>query len=222
MSLHHKVMHQPRIRNQPSHANPEMMKNAWVICGPESSGSVFLAKTLSFATGHCEFFGQYSGYGYNSPSHCENLVLHRSLPYQRPKRFQASLNEEIAAFAGKYDCVNYILTTRDKSCSIQSKIRRFGGFLKEAEDDYATAFPFFEKLVDDDSCYIWSYESMVLLGRPYFLRMYRFFGIDSDFVPDIYDANAGYVKKCHLKHSIWHALNQHRKKAHQWCRNRVD
>jgi len=174
-----------------------MMKNAWVICGPESSGSVMVAKTVSFAIGHCNFFGEYSGYGYNSKGTCENLVLHRSIPYMRPKRFQDSLVEEIAAFSDKYERVNYSLTTRDKNCSIQSKMRRFGGSIKEAEEDYEIAVPFFERLVDDDNCFIWNYESMLLLGKPYFLRMYRFFGIKSDFVPEVYDANAPYIVKHH-------------------------
>jgi hypothetical protein len=199
-----------------------MMKNAWVVCGPESSGSVFVAKTLSFAIGHCDFFGQYSGYGYNSNDLCENLVLHRSLPYQRPKKFQNSLVEEIAAFSDKYERVNYILTTRDKSCSIQSKIRRFGGFFQEAEEDYKIAAPYFEMLSNDDRCFIWNYESMILLGYPYFLRMYRFFGIDSDFVPEIFDANAPYVKKSHLKHSIIHALTKSRKQVRKWYRGSFD
>jgi len=171
-----------------------MMKNCWIICGPESSGSVFLAKTISFVTGHCDFFGQYSGYGYNSNSACENLVLHRSIPYMRPKKFQDSLIEEIAAFSEQYERANYILTTRDKNCSIQSKIQRFGGSIKEAEDDYTLALPFFERLVNDDNCFIWSYETMLLLGKPYFQRMYRFFGIESDFSPEIYDGNAPYIK----------------------------
>ena len=180
------------------------MKNSWIICGPESSGSVFVAKIISFVTGHCDFFGQYSGYGYNSDIPCENLVLHRSLPYMRPKRFQDSLLEEIAAFSEKYERVNYILTTRGKNCSIQSKIQRFGGSIKEAEEDYAIASPFFESLVNDDNCFIWNYESMLLLGKPYFLRMYRFFGIESDFVPEIYDGNAPYIIKGNLRNLIKH------------------
>ena len=169
------------------------MKNSWVICGPESSGSVFIAKTISYAVGHCEFYGQYSGYGFNSKIHCENLVLHRSLPYKRPKRFQESLIEEISTFSDKYERVNYILTTRDKNCSIKSKMRRFKDSLTEANTDYITAAPFFERLTNDDRCFIWSYESMILLGKPYFLRLYRFFEIDSDFFPEIYDANAAYL-----------------------------
>ena len=172
-----------------------MMRNSWVVCGPESSGSVFLAKTISFVTGHCDFFGQYSGYGYNSDTPCENLVLHRSLPYKRPKRFQDALLEEVAAFSEKYERVNYILTTRDKNCSIKSKVRRFGGDLNEAEEDYATASPFFESLANDDSCFIWSYESMLMLGKPYFYRMYRHFDIQSDFVPEVYDGNTKYITK---------------------------
>ena len=171
-----------------------MMKNSWIICGPESSGSVLVAKTISFVTGHCDFYGKYSGYGFNSESACNNLVLHRSLPYMRPKIFQDSLIEEIATFSDKYERVNYILTTRDKSCSILSKIRRFGSNKKDAEKDYEIAAPFFEKLTGDDNCFIWSYESMLLLGKPYFFRMYRHFGIKSDFVPQIHDGNARYIK----------------------------
>jgi len=169
------------------------MKNCWVICGPESTGSVFVAKTISFVAGHCESFGQYSGYGYNSKIHCENLVLHRSLPYMRPKRFQDSLLGEIAAFSKKYERLNYILTTRDKNCSILSKIRRFGGSIKEAEEDYDIASPFFENLVNNDNCFIWNYETMILIGKPYFFRMYRHFGIKSNFAPEIYDGNAQYI-----------------------------
>ncbi len=171
-----------------------MMKNAWVICGPESSGSVLIAQVISFAAGHCDFYGQYSGHGFNSDSACENRVLHRSLPYKRPKRFQDFLIEEIATFAEQYERVNYVLTTRDKTCSLLSKVRRFGGSIKEAEEDYAMAAPFFQKLANDDNCFIWNYESMLLLGKPYFLRMYRFFDIESDFVPDIYDGNVPYIK----------------------------
>ena len=112
-----------RLNNKFVYANEsKMYKNAWVICGPESSGSVFLAKTISFAVQHCKFFGQYSGYGYNSKKLCENLVLHRSIPYKRPKQFQNALMKEIDKFKKEYEKVNFILTTRDQSCSIQSKI----------------------------------------------------------------------------------------------------
>lgn len=175
-----------------------MFKNSWVICGPESSGSVFIAKTISYVTGHCDFFGEYSGYGFNSNIPCENLVLHRSLPFRRrPKKFQDVLVKEISSFSNKYEFVNYILTTRDKNCSIKSKIRRFGGTIEEAEEDYRKAFQFFEQLVNDDNCFIWSYETMVMMGGPYFQRMYRFFSIESDFYPDIYDGNASYIKNGH-------------------------
>ena len=169
------------------------MKNSWVICGPESSGSVLIAKTISFAAGYCQFYGQYSGYGYNSDLPCENLVLHRSIPYKRPKKFQNLLIDEVSSFSNLYERVNYVLTTRDKNCTIQSKIHRFGGTIEEAEEDYAKAAPFFEQLANDDNCFIWSYESMLMLGKPYFLRMYRFFNIDSDFCPEFYDGNSPYI-----------------------------
>ncbi len=180
------------------------MKNSWVICGPESSGSALIAKTVSFATGHCDFFGQWSGYKYNSESACENLVLHSSLPCDRPRKFQDWLIKEVATFSEKYERVNYILTTRDRNCSIRSKILRFGDTKKEAEKDYEIVYSFFEELVNDDNCFIWSYETMILLGKPYFSKMYRFFGIESDFVPEIYDGNAPYIRN-HFSNPIKHA-----------------
>ena len=174
------------------------MKNSWVVVGPEGSGSSLMAKTISYALNHCSYFGQYSGYGFNNKKPCENYILHRSLPNRRPKKFQDTLRSEIREFSDKFEKVNYILTTRDINCSILSKITRFGGNITDAKQDYNKTLPYFEELVDNDNCYIWNYESMILLGRPYFMRMYRFFKIKSDFVPNIYDANSAYIKK-HIK-----------------------
>jgi len=171
------------------------MKNCWIICGPEGSGSVFIAKTISFATGHCEFFGQYSGSGRNSKTTCENLVLHRSVPYGRPKKFQNSLRNEIGKLSKHFDRINYVLTTRDKNCSTLSKLKRFKGSLEDADHDYWEALPFFQELATKDNCFIWNYETMVLLGAPYFIRMYRFFGIRSKYIPEVVDGNAKYFEK---------------------------
>ena len=37
--------------------------------------------------------------------------------------------------------------------------------------------------------FIWRYETMIMYGRPYFRRLYRFLGIESDFCPEVVDAN---------------------------------
>jgi len=110
-----------------------MLNNAWVVCGPESSGSVFLAKTLSFALKKCNFFGEYSGYGYNSNTSCENPVLHRSIPYMRPRKWDTDLMQEVSRFSPQFRRVkNYVLTTRCKQITILSKCRRFGDTMHTA------------------------------------------------------------------------------------------
>jgi hypothetical protein len=61
-------------------------KTCWIVCGPESSGSVLIAKTISHAIGASSQFSDYSGYGYNGEIGIDNLVLHRSIPFLRPKK----------------------------------------------------------------------------------------------------------------------------------------
>ncbi len=168
-------------------------RNCWIVCGPESSGSVLVAKTLSYAIGKCSFPGEYSGYGYNNNSICENLVLHRSIPYMRPKFWHQDLLNEISKFNSSFDKVNFILTTRDKNISLKSKMRRFGDDLLEAQEDILKASVFFDQLTLNPNTFIWSYESMVLLGKSYFKRMYNFFNIKSDYIPEIYDGNFPYI-----------------------------
>ena len=169
-----------------------MLDNAWVVCGPESSGSAFLAKTLSFALKKCSFFGEYSGYGYNSNTSCENLVLHHSIPYMRPRKWDTDLMQEVSRFSPQFRRVNYVLTTRCKQISILSKCRRFGDTMHAANDDYQKSIPFFQSLTENPSTFIWNYETMVLPKGSYFKRLYLHFGIDSNFVPAIKDDNAPY------------------------------
>ncbi len=169
-------------------------RNCWIVCGPESSGSSFLAKTLSYAIGKCSYPGEYSGYAYNNSYICENFVLHRSIPYGRPKHWAENLLHEIDSFKYKFEKVNFILTTRDRNISTLSKIKRFNENANEAQEDFKKASSFFHELTMDLNTYIWSYESMILLGDSYFKRMYKFFNIKSDYIPNIYDGNEPYIQ----------------------------
>ena len=168
-------------------------KTCWVICGPESSGSVLIAKTISHAVGASNHFSGYSGYGYNGEIGIDNLVLHRSIPFLRPKKTHHDLLDEIALLKQHYHIINYILTTRDPLISIISKSNRFGGSLAEGREDIELARDFFVSVCQEPTCFVWSYETMQLLGKAYFQRLYEFFNIDSEFVPAIKDANSKYV-----------------------------
>ena len=166
--------------------------NLWIILGPESSGSVFISKCIYIAV-NGQSAKKYSGYGNSSISPINNMVIHRSIPSMRPKRFFEDFCEEISDISTRYRNVNYIFTTRDKRISMLSKIRRFGGNYSEAQEDYLKSQRAFKALVDDDSVFIWNYETMIMIGAPYFYRLYRFFNIESDYIPKIYDGNRNYV-----------------------------
>jgi len=49
---------------------------------------------------------------------------------------------------------------------------------------------------------------MILFGKPYFLRMYRFFGIESNFSPDVYDGNAPQAMKEHFRNPMNRTSNE--------------
>jgi hypothetical protein len=168
-------------------------KTCWIVCGPESSGSVLIAKTISHAVGASNQFSDYSGYGYNGEMGIDNLVLHRSIPFLRPKKTHLDLLEEISVLKEHYHIINYILTTRDPLISIISKANRFGGTLDEGREDIELARDFFVSVCNEPTCFVWSYETMQLLGNAYFKRLYDFFDVNSDFVPSIKDANSKYV-----------------------------
>ncbi len=168
------------------------MTTCCVVIGPESSGSVFIAQVISFVIGHCRSFGQWTGYGYNGRIGADKLVLHRSIPYMRPKIFPTLL-EVLGPLAG-YDQIKIVLTSRDRSIMSLSTTRRMGGTPDEAVADLATAGELFAKLLDRDDVFLWSYESMTLFGAPYFQRLYRFLGVETDFVPPARDENAKYLK----------------------------
>jgi hypothetical protein len=168
-------------------------KTCWIVCGPESSGSVLIAKTISHAIGASKQFSDYSGYGYNGDIGIDNLVLHRSVPFLRPKKSHHDLLEEINQLKSCYNIINYILTTRDPLISLISKSNRFGGTLAEGNDDLDQARDFFVTISSEPTCFIWNYETMLLLGDGYFRSLYRFFDIDSSFIPGIKNANSKYI-----------------------------
>jgi hypothetical protein len=183
--------------SRPVELSVPTLKTCWLVCGPESSGSVLIAKTISHAVGASKQFSDYSGYGYNGEIGIDNLVLHRSVPFLRPKKSHHDFIEEINLLKTQYNCINYILTTRDPLISIISKTNRFGGDISEGQCDLDQARDFFVSICNEPTCFIWSYETMQLLGSDYFLKLYRFFDIDSAFVPSLRNANAKYILPSH-------------------------
>ena len=88
------------------------MKKAYVVLGFEGSGSVFIAKTISYVIGSCNYFGSWNGFGFNKKLGKDLLVLHRSLPYMRPKKWHDD-PEEIKKILEGYEEIKFIIATRD-------------------------------------------------------------------------------------------------------------
>ena len=168
-----------------------MMKNALVILGYESSGSVFISKVVSHVLGKCNFFGEWNGYGFNGEIGDQLVILHRSIPYGRPKRWHDN-PKEIKKIFGDYE-LRFIICTRDPTISQLSRIRRFGGSSSDYFDDTSRATSLFAKVIRKYPFYIWNFETMLTLGTSYFDDLYKWLNIESDFYPNVKDANRPYI-----------------------------
>ncbi|MFA8441993.1 hypothetical protein [Yoonia sp.] len=169
------------------------MKTAIVVSGFEGSGSVFISKTVSHVIAATPF-GEWSGYGFNRQMGEDNIVLHRSIPYMRPKLWHDDPTELRELFAA-YDRLRFIVTTRDLSASVASRMSRFGGTVEEYQNDNSRAAQFFQKLLAQEDCFIWSYETMCALRESYFRRLYGWLGVESNFIPVIEDANQRFFSR---------------------------
>jgi len=169
------------------------MKKAYVILGFEGSGSVFIAKTVSFVIGSCSFFGEWNGYGFNKELGENNIVLHRSIPFMRPKQWYDK-PDEIKKIFKQYDQIKFIIATRDISASILSRVERFGGNLESYQKDNLRAKKLFAKIIKNEDFFIWNYETMLALENIYFRQLYKWLSIKSDFIPELKDGNKKYFK----------------------------
>ena len=167
------------------------MKKAYIILGFEGSGSVFIAKTISFIIGSCSSFGEWNGYGLNKRLGENNVVLHRSIPFMRPKKWHDE-PDEIKENFKEYDQIKFIIATRDLSASMLSRIERFGGNLESYKKDNLRAKNFVTKFIKKEDCFIWNYETMLALENIYFQQLYKWLSVKNDFIPELKDGNRKY------------------------------
>jgi hypothetical protein len=167
------------------------VKKAFVILGYESSGSVFTAKVISHVLGKCRHFGQWHGYGFNGQPGDDIVILHRSIPFMRPKLWHDEPAEIFNIFEG-YE-VRFVICTRDLTISQRSRVKRFGGTEEDYQADSQRATELFLKIIDKHDCYVFSYETMVALGLGYFKILYKWLNVESEFSPKIEDGNSPYL-----------------------------
>jgi len=155
-----------------------------LVVGPEGSGSALVSRIIAHVVGATDY-KRWNGLGHVRGNGWK--VLHRSLPSLRRAVFYDI--EEMIRKHAKHE-LYLVLTTRDMTFAQRSAMSRFGRTKKEAQTYTARAARIMGKLMDEYDCLVWSYETLVFLKAPYLKRLYRFLGIESDFVPPLYNANS--------------------------------
>jgi glycosyltransferase involved in cell wall biosynthesis len=94
-----------------------------------------------------------------------------------------------------YD-VYAVLTVRDKTIAVNSKRREHtAGSHDVAEEEMEEATRILTEVLETHPrCFVFSYESLMALGAPYLQSLYRFLGVESDYMPELRDGNIKYVK----------------------------
>jgi hypothetical protein len=167
-------------------------KKAYIITGPESSGSVFISRVVSYVVGKDASYGQWDGYGMNGKIGDDIVCLHRSQPYANAETYY-TLEQYQEDFSG-YD-IYFIVTTRDMHISAISKAKRFKRNQKEILENKKVSREILTRIMSsNEKSFVWSYETMLYLGEAYFKKLYEFLKVDSSFVPgDMKDGNKKYI-----------------------------
>lgn len=163
-----------------------------IITGFESSTSVHLAQTISYASQKCKFFREWSGHGRNGKKGDKLIICHYSIPYGRnPKNFLDSLLKELSPL--KYYNFKFIICTRDINISIKSRIERFGGSDSEYLEDNKIAIKNFKKIMSKYKYFLYSHEVAYIFKNKYFDILYKWLGIKSEFYSEIKNVNSKYL-----------------------------
>ncbi|MEM8777525.1 MAG: hypothetical protein AAGF26_01370 [Cyanobacteria bacterium P01_G01_bin.49] len=169
-----------------------MMRKCIFVIGPESSGSMLIAKICSHVLGIHEY-GTWDGVAWSDKG--EHKVCHRSLPYgSKPPKFP-NIEHWISQNEESYE-VYFILTTRDITISELSRFYRFLKPLKQSQKESEKARDIMTMIINSKyKHFIWSYETFMFLKKEYLNCLYKFLDMESEFIPNIVDSNSSKVAK---------------------------
>lgn len=169
-------------------------KKAYIITGPCSSGSIFIARVISYAVGKDAHYKQWDGFGLNGTIGDDILVMHRSQPYGAETKKFITRAQFHTMFPGYK--LYFIIPTRDQNIQSKSTKRRFDWTKEERKQFEPKAQTILKDIIRNENCFIWSYEAQCYLKKPYFEMLYKFLEIESDFFPaDLKDFNKKHIKK---------------------------
>jgi len=182
------------------------MNKCVFVIGPESSGSMLIAKICSHVLGIHEY-GEWNGVAWSDKGHSK--VCHRSLPYGNPSNFP-SLEKWISENKKDYR-IYFILTTRDDTISQLSRYHRWGRTFEQSQKDSEKAKEIMTAVINGRQLYfIWSYETFMFLKQEYLQCLYQFLNVKSDFIPTLIDGNRSKVNEIgtfqKIKRKLTHSL----------------
>jgi len=162
------------------------------VIGPESSGSMLIAKICSHVL-DIQGYDKWNGVAWSDRG--MHKVCHRSLPYGDPPKFP-NLERWILENETNYE-LYFILTTRDIFLSERSRFRRWEKSFQQSQAESAMAKEIISNVIKGGyPFFIWSYETFMYLERAYLECLYRFLGVESNFIPMLFDGNRSQVNIC--------------------------
>lgn len=169
-----------------------MREKCVYVIGPESSGSMFVAKTLAHILEVAKY-GTWDGGG--TVKNKDGKIHHVSLP-TGPNSYFPNIATLIEEDKKCYD-VYLVITIRDSSISEVSRMLRFLKLRPKVLEESKKAKQMIVELMRSNQVpyFLCSFETLIFLGEDYLRLLYDFLHIDSDFMPVVYDANIKYIKK---------------------------
>lgn len=150
------------------------MKNKCIyVIGPESSGSILIAKIIAHFLNIAPF-SKWNGHGLKQNKH---KIYHRSLPYSKPPEYP---NIEKWVKENKNYEQYFVLTTRDITLSEISKIDRFNKDIEQVKKESLKASNIIKDVLKKHKSFIWSYETFMFLQEDYLKLLLNFLNVEID------------------------------------------
>jgi hypothetical protein len=138
-------------------------------------------------------FGAWNAAGWSGGDPSGHRICHRSLPYGLHAQFP-DVEAMVADHRDRHDIL-FLLTTRDRTLSELSRRSRFGKSAQQVSRETERARDIISSILRSEwPSFLWSYETFMLLGGDYLSLLYRFIGVESDFLPELRDGNAERIR----------------------------
>lgn len=170
------------------------MKRAYIVTGPESSGSILISKIITHVLGIGDY-GTYDGHGFCGKLGDDIILLHRSQPFGYGDNIRFFDLNEFRILLKGYQ-LTFIVTSRDRNIIEHSKTRRFNREYPRLKEHYQRSREIVREIFKSKyACFVWSYETFMYYRKDYLHELYTFLNIKSDYIPhDIIDANKKYIR----------------------------